>query len=146
MIDLFDLDRFVKAQDPELAQIRLELRDGYKRSHWMWYVFPQLAGLGSSVTAWHYALASLDEARAYLSHQVLGPRLIECTALVNAIEESSAQQIFGNPDVLKFHSSMTLFALAQPDEHVFADALRKYFGGVPDRLTEEKLGIALPRD
>jgi uncharacterized protein (DUF1810 family) len=146
MTDRYDLDRFVKAQDPELEQIRLELRAGYKRSHWMWYVFPQLAGLGSSSTAQYYALASLDEARAYLAHPVLGPRLIECTALVNAIEGPSAQQIFGCPDVLKFRSSMTLFALAQPDEHVFADALRKYFGGVPDRLTEEKLGTALPRD
>ena len=100
----------------------MELRAGCKRSHWMWFVFPQLAGLGRSTTAWHYALASLDEARSYLAHPVLGPRLIECTTLVNAVEDRSAHQIFGDPDDLKFRSSMTLFALAQPDEPAFGCA------------------------
>jgi uncharacterized protein (DUF1810 family) len=134
-----DLHRFVKAQNQVLAQVHLELRTGGKRTHWMWFVFPQLAGLGSSVTARRYALASLDEAAAYLAHPVLGPRLIECTALVIAIEGRSAHQIFGYPDDLKFHSSMTLFALAEPAERVFSDALRKYFGGARDRLTEDAL-------
>jgi uncharacterized protein (DUF1810 family) len=139
MTDPLNLDRFVKAQDPVLTQVHAELQAGRKRSHWMWFVFPQLAGLGRSDTARHYALASLDEARAYLAHPLLGPRLIECTALVNAVDGRSAHQIFGDPDDLKFHSSMTLFALARPDEHAFADALRKYFDGMLDRSTTEKL-------
>lgn len=141
MADPFNLDRFLKAQDPVLTQVRMELQAGRKRTHWMWFVFPQLAGLGWSTAAQRYALASLEEARSYLAHLVLGPRLIECTALVNAVEDRSAHQIFGNPDDLKFHSSMTLFALAQPDERAFSDALRKYFGGAPDRLTTEKLAL-----
>ena len=110
MPDPFNLDRFVQAQDPVLAQVRAELWAGHKRTHWMWFVFPQLAGLGRSDTARYYALASLEEARAYLAHPLLGPRLIECTNLVNAVEGRSAHQIFGSPDDLKFHSSMTLFA------------------------------------
>ena len=142
MTDPFNLDRFVKAQDPVQAQVRAELRAGHKRTHWMWFVFPQLAGLGRSDTARYYALASLDEARAYLAHPLLGPRLIECTSLVNAVEGRSANRIFGSPDDLKFHSSMTLFALAQPDGHAFSDALRKYFDGTPDRLTTEQLAIS----
>jgi uncharacterized protein (DUF1810 family) len=142
MTDPFDLDRFVKAQDPVLSQVRLELRAGNKRTHWMWFVFPQLKGLGRSDTARYYALASLEEAKAYVAHPLLGPRLIECTNLVNAIEGRSAHRIFGNPDDLKFHSSMTLFALAQPGERAFSDALGKYFDGVPDRLTSEQLSRA----
>ena len=142
MTDPFNLDRFVSAQDPVLAQVHIELRAGAKRTHWMWFVFPQLAGLGRSDTARHYALSSLDEARAYLAHPLLGPRLIGCTNLVNAVEDRSAHQIFGYPDDLKFHSSMTLFASAQPDERAFADALRKYFGGALDRLTMERLPIS----
>jgi uncharacterized protein (DUF1810 family) len=142
MTDPFNLDRFVKAQDAVLAHVRAELRAGHKRTHWMWFVFPQLAGLGRSGTARYYALASLDEARAYLAHPLLGPRLIECTSLVNAVEGRSANRIFGSPDDLKFHSSMTLFALAQPDEYAFSDALRKYFDGTPDRLTTEQLAIS----
>jgi uncharacterized protein (DUF1810 family) len=139
MADPFNLDRFVKAQNVVLAQVHMELRAGAKRSHWMWFVFPQLAGLGRSDTARYYALASVNEARALLAHPLLGPRLIECTSLVNAIENRSAHQIFGDPDDLKFHASMTLFAQAQPDEHIFSRALRKYFDGVPHRLTIEKL-------
>ena len=138
MADPSDLDRFVKAQNPVLTQVHSELRAGAKRTHWMWFVFPQLAGLGRSDTARYYALASLDEARAYLAHPLLGPRLIECTNLVNAVEDRSVHQIFGSPDDLKFHSSMTLFALARPSEQAFSNALSKYFGGAPDRLTTEK--------
>jgi uncharacterized protein (DUF1810 family) len=142
MADPFNLDRFVKAQDPVLAQVRSELRAGHKRTHWMWFVFPQLAGLGRSDTARYYALASLDEARAYLAHPLLGPRLIECTNLVNAVEGRSANRIFGSPDDLKFHSSMTLFARAQPDGQPFSHTLGKYFDGVPDRLTSDLLSIS----
>jgi uncharacterized protein (DUF1810 family) len=142
MADPFNLDRFVQAQNPVLAQVRAELRAGHKRTHWMWFVFPQLAGLGRSDTARYYALASLEAARAYLAHPLLGPRLIECTNLVNAVEKRSAHQIFGSPDDLKFHSSMTLFVLAQPGEQAFSDALGKYFDGSPDRLTSEQLSIS----
>jgi uncharacterized protein (DUF1810 family) len=139
MADPFDLDRFVRAQAPILAQVRCELRSGCKLTHWMWFVFPQLAGLGSSPTARRYALASLEEARAYLAHPILGPHLIEFTGLVNLVQSRSAQQIFGSPDDLKFYSSMTLFAMAQPDEHAFSDALDKYFGGMTDPLTVQNL-------
>jgi uncharacterized protein (DUF1810 family) len=136
----FDLSRFVEAQPAVLPQVRMELQAGRKRTHWMWFVFPQLTGLGRSTMAQRYALASLDEARAYLAHPVLGPRLLECTILVNAIRGRSAREIFGSPDDLKFHSSMTLFSLAKPEESAFSDALQKYFGGVRDRLTIERLG------
>ncbi len=114
MSDAFDLDRFVRAQDPVLAQVRRELGEGRKRSHWMWFVFPQLRGLGRSAMAQHYGIGSLDEARAYLAHPVLGPRLVECTGLVNRVEGRSVHEISGGPDDLKFHSSVTLSALARP--------------------------------
>ncbi len=139
MRELFDLDRFVQAQNPVLDQVHLELRAGRKRTHWMWFIFPQLSGLGHSATARHYAIASLAEAQAYLAHTILGPRLIECTGLVDRVEGQSAHQIFGSPDEMKFHSSMTLFALARPDMLVFRAALDKYFGGALDRLTTETL-------
>jgi len=139
MPDPFDLDRFVQAQDPVLAQVRLELADGRKRTHWMWFVFPQLRGLGHSPMAQRYAIASLAEAQAYLEHPVLGPRLTECTRLVLKVEGRSIHQILGSPDDLKFHSSMTLFALAQQHDPVFRRALNKYFDGVLDRLTAERL-------
>ena len=129
------LDRFVQAQDPIVAEIRRELADGRKRTHWMWFVFPQLAGLSNSPTARHYALASLAEAKAYLSHPILGPRLIECAALVNHVDGRSVHTIFGSPDDLKFHSSMTLFAAAAPDEPVFREALDKYFASAGDPRT-----------
>lgn len=135
----FDLDRFVRAQEPVLPAVRRELGEGQKRTHWMWFVFPQLAGLGHSAMARRYAIASLDEARAYLRHPILGPRLIECTGLVNRVEGRSIHQILGSPDDLKFRSSMTLFAAAD-GEAIFQDALVKYFGGVPDALTIEALG------
>ena len=139
MADEYDLDRFITAQEPILAQVRQELSAGRKRSHWMWFVFPQLAGLGHSAMARQYAISSLAEARAYLGHLVLGPRLIELTKLVNLVNGRSIHEIFGSPDDLKFHSSMTLFAEARPDEAVFREALDKYFGGAMDKGTLEKL-------
>jgi uncharacterized protein (DUF1810 family) len=139
MADEYDLDRFVKAQEPVLTQVRQELASGRKRSHWMWFVFPQLAGLGYSAMARQYAISSLAEARAYLEHPILGPRLVGLTNLVNQLNGRSIHEIFGSPDDLKFHSSMTLFAQARPDEPVFREALDKYFGGVMDRGTVEKL-------
>ena len=131
----FDPDRFVQAQDPVLVAVRSELTAGRKRSHWMWFVFPQLAGLGHSDMARRYAIASLAEARAYLAHPVLGARLAECAALVNAVEGRSAREILGSPDDLKFRSSMTLFAEAGPSAAVFAASLRRYFDGVADPAT-----------
>ncbi|MEP9389554.1 DUF1810 domain-containing protein [Mesorhizobium sp. KR9-304] len=136
----FDLDRFMHAQGPVMAQVRAELKAGRKTTHWMWFVFPQLAGLGSSHYAQLYAISSLDEAKAYLAHPVLGPRLIECTGLVNVVDGRTAHDIFGSPDDLKFHSSMTLFALAVPDEPAFGAALSKYFGGKRDSRTLDLLG------
>ena len=137
----FDLERFVLAQAPVMAQVRTELKAGRKTTHWMWFVFPQLAGLGFSHRARFYAIASLDEARAYIAHPVLGPRLVECAELVKAAEGRSAHDIFGSPDDLKFHSSMTLFALATPDEVAFPTALERYFGGRQDERTLDLLGI-----
>lgn len=139
MSDPFKLQRFVDAQSRVIDQVSSELRAGRKRSHWMWYIFPQISGLGSSATARAFAISSLAEARAYLSHPVLGSRLRTCTGLVNAIEGRSIEEIFGYPDHLKFHSSMTLFARAAPDEAVFQSALQKFFGGRLDRFTLERL-------
>ena len=139
MPDPFDLDRFVQAQDPVIAQARRELGEGRKRGHWMWFVFPQLRGLGRSDTARHYGIGSLAEAQAYLAHPVLGPRLVDCAGLVNKVEGRSVHGIFGGPDDLKFRSSMTLFALAQPGASAFRDALDKHFNGEPDPLTVEML-------
>lgn len=130
-----DLDRFTGAQDRVYPQVLRELKTGAKRTHWMWFIFPQIAGLGQSVTARHYAIASLDEARAYLAHPVLGERLRECAALALAIEGRTAQQVFPHPDDLKFRSSMTLFSLADPGEPLFRDCLHKYFGGAADPAT-----------
>ncbi|GAC1347937.1 MAG: DUF1810 domain-containing protein [Acetobacteraceae bacterium] len=137
-----DLDRFVRAQDPVIAQVRRELASGHKTSHWMWFVFPQLAGLGQSAMSRRYALASLTDARAYLGHPVLGPRLLECSNLVNAVAGRSAHAIFGSPDDMKFHSSMTLFAAAEPGPSVFATALDKYFAAVRDPRTTSLLAGA----
>ena len=124
-----------------MMQVRSELKAGRKTTHWMWFVFPQLAGLGFSHRARFYAIASLDEARAYIAHPVLGPRLVECAELVNAAEGRSAHDIFGSPDDLKFQSSMTLFALAAPDEVAFPTALDRCFGGRHDERTLDLLGI-----
>ncbi|MFZ4408790.1 MAG: DUF1810 domain-containing protein [Paracraurococcus sp.] len=140
MQDPFELDRFVAAQEPVLDQVRRELREGRKRSHWMWFVFPQLRGLGTSAMAQRYGITSLEEARAYLAHPVLGPRLEDSTALVNAVEERSAEEILGGIDAVKLRSCLTLFAAARPGEGVFTAALARYFGGVPDPRTLALVG------
>jgi uncharacterized protein (DUF1810 family) len=132
--DPFNLQRFVIAQNPVYEAACAELRSGRKRGHWMWYLFPQLRGLGHSQTAAAFGIASRREAEAYVKHLILGPRLRESTRLVNLVEGRSISQIFGYPDDLKFRSSMTLFASVAPDK-IFQDALEKYFGGEPDPLT-----------
>jgi uncharacterized protein (DUF1810 family) len=139
MSDPFDLQRFVDAQDRVYETALAELTAGNKRSHWMWFVFPQVAGLGLSPTAQHYAIRSLDEARDYLAHPILGPRLRECTAAVMAHSDRSAHHVFGSPDDLKFRSSMTLFTEAAPEDPLFRAALGKYFDGDPDARTLEIL-------
>jgi uncharacterized protein (DUF1810 family) len=137
--DTFDLARFVRAQEPVIARVLDELAGGRKTSHWMWFVFPQLAGLGRSATAQRYAISGLEEARAYLAHPVLGPRLRTCTQAVLNVEGRSAHDIFGNPDDMKFRSSMTLFAAAAVKEKLFRLALQKYFGSEADAPTLGKL-------
>ena len=139
MSDLYDLQRFVDAQNPVYDKVCSELRDGRKKSHWMWFVFPQIEGLGSSQLARKFAISSLAEAAAYLAHPVLGPRLAECTRLVNLVERRPIEQIFGYPDDLKFRSSMTLFAHATSNNRVFIDALQKYFSGQFDPATLARL-------
>lgn len=139
MTDPFHLARFVEAQESVYPDVLRELRDGRKRSHWMWFIFPQIHGLGRSSTAQKYAISSIDEARAYLAHPLLGERLRECTRLVNAIESRTVHEIFGSPDDMKFHSSMTLFAEAGGGPE-FTEALQKHFGGSTDWATLEKLG------
>jgi uncharacterized protein (DUF1810 family) len=139
--DPFDLERFVTAQNEGRIYDGAvgELRRGRKTSHWMWFVFPQIAGLGHSATARRFAISSLAEATAYLRHGVLGERLLECTRIVAAIEVPRAAQVFGVIDAQKLHSSMTLFLRAAPDEPLFAQVLAGYFGGVPDPSTDERL-------
>jgi uncharacterized protein (DUF1810 family) len=137
--DPYDLQRFVDAQDPVYEQVRAQLRAGRKRSHWMWFVFPQIEGLGSSAMAQRFAIGSRAQAQAYLAHPVLGPRLRECTQLVLAVQDRSIHDILGSPDDLKFRSSMTLFAQVAPQQGVFGEALQKYYGGVPDPATLERL-------
>jgi uncharacterized protein (DUF1810 family) len=139
MSDPYDLERFVRAQDPVMAEVLRELRDRRKRTHWMWFVFPQLRALGRSPTAQHYGIGSLAEAQAYLAHPVLGPRLIECTELVCAIRGRTIHEIFGSPDDLKFRSSMTLFQAARPGQPAFVEAIATFFDGKPDRRTLELL-------
>ena len=139
MSDPYGLQRFVDAQNPVYDKVCSELRDGRKKSHWMWFVFPQIEGLGSSPMARKFAISSLAEAAAYLEHPVLGPRLTECTRLVNLIEGRPIEQIFGRPDDLKFRSSMTLFARASADNQVFVDALQRHFNGEFDPATLERL-------
>jgi uncharacterized protein (DUF1810 family) len=137
--DPYNLQRFVDAQHPIYGQVRDELIAGQKESHWMWFIFPQIKGLGTSHTAQKYAIQSIDEAKAYLAHSLLGFRLRECTQLVNAINGRSIENIFGYPDHLKFHSSMTLFAQLHPGDNFFTAALTKYFHGQPDRKTLDQL-------
>ena len=139
MNDPYNLQRFVDAQNPVFEQVCSELRQGRKRTHWIWFVFPQIQGLGYSPTAIEYAISSLSEAEAYLKHPILGPRLIECTRLITQVEGCSIDQILGYPDDLKFRSSMTLFAHATSDNQVFKDALQKYYGGEFDRQTLARL-------
>ena len=133
--DPYNLQRFVEAQEADYPQVCQELRAGRKRSHWIWFIFPQMRGLGHSEMADFYGISSRQEAEAYLAHPVLGPRLRECTRLAIAVEGRPVDEIFGYPDNLKFHSSMSLFASAAPEEAVFQQALRKYFGGQLDPHT-----------
>jgi uncharacterized protein (DUF1810 family) len=137
--DPFDLQRFVDAQSPVFETVLRELRAGRKASHWMWFVFPQIAGLGSSPMAQRYAIASLEEARAYLSHPVLGPRLRQCVAALLDVPGRSADEIFGSPDDVKLRSSLTLFATAAPGEPLFTRALDRFFDGRKDPATLERL-------
>jgi uncharacterized protein (DUF1810 family) len=139
MPDAFPLERFVEAQSEVYADVVAELRAGQKQSHWMWFVFPQIKGLGNSPTAKQYAIVSRAEAVAFVEHPVLGPRLKECTQLVIDIEGRTIGQIFGYPDDLKFRSSMTLFATVTPDNEVFLKALQKYFRGEMDQATLDRL-------
>jgi uncharacterized protein (DUF1810 family) len=133
--DPFNLARFVRAQEHVIEQAKAELRAGRKRTHWMWFVFPQIQGLGSSEEAQWFAIRNLEEAKAYLAHSVLAVRLRECTQLVLAIEGKSLDEIFGWPDNLKFRSCMTLFAKAADDDAIFLAALKKYCAGKPDPAT-----------
>lgn len=138
--DLQDLGRFLAAQEDVFDAAIAELRRGCKESHWMWFIFPQIAGLGSSPMAAYYAIQSLQEATAYLRHPVLGPRLQECAAALLAVDGRTAREIMGAPDDLKLRSSMTLFARAEDSPPVFQQVLDKYFGGEPDPRTLELLG------
>lgn len=133
--DPFDLKRFVRAQAPVYRSVVDELRGGHKSGHWIWFIFPQLRGLGSSPLAARFGISSLDEARAYLQHDLLGPRLHECTQLVNQVQGRSIREIFGPPDDLKLCSSMTLFARATDDNQDFVALLAKFYGGGEDRRT-----------
>lgn len=133
--DPYDLQRFVDAQQPVFEGVCAELRAGRKSSHWMWFVFPQIKGLGHSETARRFAIGSVDEARAYLAHPLLGPRLKECTALLLMAAEPSISVILGYPDDLKFHSSMTLFAQSADDPTPFDTCLKRFFNGMPDQAT-----------
>ncbi len=138
--DRYDLARFVAAQDRDGTYERAlaELRRGRKTSHWMWFVFPQIAGLGQSSTSQFFAISSFDEARAYLAHPVLGARLVECAAVVAGTTDP-AKKIFGSVDAQKLHSSMTLFSRAQPDEPTFTKVLAQHFGGTPDAATDARI-------
>jgi uncharacterized protein (DUF1810 family) len=144
MSENYHLERFVVAQDSGGTYERAvgELRAGRKTSHWMWFVFPQIAGLGRSPTAMEFAISSLSEARAYLRHEVLGPRLAECAGIVAGLQGRTAEQIFGGTDAKKLRSSMTLFHRADPGQAVFADVLEKYYGGERDPATDDLLGEA----
>ncbi|HTD05073.1 DUF1810 domain-containing protein [Undibacterium sp.] len=140
MPDPYHLQRFVDAQNTVYGEVTEELRRGQKRSHWMWFIFPQLKGLGRTETARYYGIASLEEARAYLNHPILGPRLLECTHLVLQIEGRNVHQILGSPDDLKLRSSLTLFAAAATENALFFDALDKFYDGEPDPLTAAEVG------
>jgi uncharacterized protein (DUF1810 family) len=136
-----DLNRFVRAQEGDYESALSELRSGRKRTHWMWYVFPQLDGLAVSATSKHYAIKSVEEARAYLGHPVLGPRLVECAEVVLGVQGRSAAEIFGSPDDLKLRSCATLFACVSTPGSVFDQLLEKYYRGVRDAKTLQLLGL-----
>jgi uncharacterized protein (DUF1810 family) len=138
--DPFNLQRFVDAQGSVYGAVVRELGACEKRSHWMWFVFPQIAGLGSSPTSVIFAISSLDEARAYMAHPILGPRLVECAGLVLAAKDRTARQIFGPVDEAKFRSSMTLFSRAAPETAAFKECLDRFFNGETDPATLAKLG------
>ena len=139
MSDRYNLERFVRAQAGIYDRALTELGAGQKRSHWIWFIFPQIKGLGMSEMSVRFAIDSLDEATAYLEHEVLGPRLRKCTETVLALENTTVDEIFGYPDDLKFRSSMTLFAKASEEGSVFTQALKKYFNGVMDEATLRQL-------
>lgn len=140
MPDPYNLERFVLAQNPVYEEVCAELRGGGKESHWMWFIFPQMEGLGSSPTSREFAIKSIGEAEAYLNHPILGPRLRECTQLVMAIPSGiRIHEIFGYPDYLKFHSCMTMFAQVAEDKRTFKDALERHFNGELDAYTLERL-------
>ena len=139
-VDPYDLDRFVRAQDRDYDQAMSEIRGGEKRSHWMWYIFPQFDGLGFSPTSQHYAIKSLAEADAYLRHSVLGPRLVASCQATLSIESLLAVEIFGSPDDLKLRSCATLFASVSPPGSVFQQVLDRFFGGKPDDKTLRLIG------
>lgn len=143
--DPHDLNRFVRAQEHDYAPALAEIRSGRKRTHWMWYVFPQLDGLGFSEMARRYAIRGLDEARAYLEHPVLGPRLVECSEAVLAVQGCSAREIFGTPDDVKLRSCATLFAEVSAEGSVFHRLIEVYFGGAPDGRTLTLLGQSADR-
>lgn len=143
------IGKFLEAQNPVYPQVLQELRAGQKRTHWMWYIFPQLAGLGHSTTARHFAIHDLAQAKAYLAHPILGARLRECTGAVllhgpGGAAPRNLSQIFGAPDDLKFHSSMTLFGRAAPEDPLFGNALDAFFGGEEDQGTLDRLAAADP--
>jgi uncharacterized protein (DUF1810 family) len=139
MSDHFNLERFISAQDPVYEEVISELRQGRKTGHWMWFVFPQISGLGGSWMAQKYAIRSRAEAEAYLAHPILGPRLIDCTRLVTSVNRYSIHEIFGSIDMLKFRSSITLFAEVANDPAVFQEALQRFFEGHPDQLTLDRI-------
>jgi uncharacterized protein (DUF1810 family) len=138
-VDVYNLKRFVGPQDQWIDRACEELREGRKQSHWMWFIFPQMAGLGTSDNAIRYGISSCQEAEAYSKHSILGPRLRHCTQLVMRVKGHPIEYIFGNIDTRKFRSSMTLFANAAPDGKIFADALQKFFAGIPDQMTIDLL-------
>jgi uncharacterized protein (DUF1810 family) len=139
--DPFDLARFIDAQHTDYSQALAEIRAGHKQSHWMWYIFPQYAGLGSSSMSRRYAIKSLAEAEAYLNHPQLGPRLVECAESTASLQEQSATNVFGSPDDLKLRSSATLFAHVSPPGSVFHRLLDKFFAGTPDPRTLELIRV-----
>jgi uncharacterized protein (DUF1810 family) len=140
--DPYDLKRFVRAQEADYERALSEIRSGRKRSHWMWYIFPQIDGLAFSSTSKYYSIKSVEEAKAYLDHPILGPRLLECAEAVIRVEGRSATEIFGSPDDLKLRSCATLFAAVLPPGSVFERLLGKYYRGEPDEKTLQRLGIA----